>query len=240
VNSNVRQHHRVAAETPSEIANAFATSLQPSVCGSLVAGKCVSVSFAAAVRTACASLSPQTQRFAGPWAQARTAAVSQFVDPPPPERPCLRSSLCSGGGKYRWEEPWHPRGNCCPRTSFQACCLTLRCTRRSTAGFAVCCPRVNSNVSPRGRKEPHVSSVCHRIARCLLASATLSAAAAIAAPSSSPAEPPASAQTPKKRALPAAKLKDTPARWDRLDPGAIERASKSRAPKTPSFPAERP
>lgn len=36
---------------------------------------------------------------------------------------------------------------------------TLRCTRRSTAGFAVCCPRVNSNVmrhtqasSPRGRR----------------------------------------------------------------------------------------
>jgi hypothetical protein len=35
-----------------------------------------------------------------------------------------------------------------PRTS---ACLTLRCTRRATAGFASLRPRVNSDVRPHGR-----------------------------------------------------------------------------------------
>jgi len=85
-----------------------------------------------------------------------------------------------------------------------------------------------------------VSPVPHRIARCLLVCALLAAGASFAATPSPPAEPTASAAPPKQRSLPAKKKADAPVRWDRLDPGTIERASKGSAPKAPTFPAERP
>jgi len=75
-------------------------------------------------------------------------------------------------------------------------------------------------------------------ARCLLVCAASAVGASLAAQPSSSAEPAASARAPAKRSLPAKKV-EAPLQWDRLDPGTVERASKSRAAKTPSFPAER-
>jgi len=42
----------------------------------------------------------KAQRCTEPLVQVRTTAVSQFVEPPPPEPSSLRSSPCSGGGEY--------------------------------------------------------------------------------------------------------------------------------------------
>jgi len=85
-----------------------------------------------------------------------------------------------------------------------------------------------------------VSLVLHRIARCLLVCSALAAGLSFAAPASSSGKPGASAASPKKHSLPATKKSDTPVRWDRLDPSTIGRASKNRASKSPTFPAERP
>ncbi len=78
----------------------------------------------------------------------------------------------------------------------------------------------------------------HRIPRCLLVCAMLAVCWAIAAAPAFPAPSAASGVAPKKHPLPA-KKDGASQQWDRLDPGTIERASKSRAPKSPTFPAER-
>jgi hypothetical protein len=77
------------------------------------------------------------------------------------------------------------------------------------------------------------------VARCLLFAAALVVTAASATPPVASAEPAASAKAPQKSSLPSTKKADAPLRWDRLDPSTIERRSTNRAPKAPSFPAER-
>jgi hypothetical protein len=75
----------------------------------------------------------------------RTAAVSQFVVP-----------AC--GGRNTGGAGWSRRSSrkktrhhcciCCLHRLNQACCLTLRCSRPATAGFASLRRRLSSNVSP--------------------------------------------------------------------------------------------
>ena len=83
-----------------------------------------------------------------------------------------------------------------------------------------------------------MSLVRYHFARCLLVCAVSGVGASLAAQPAVSAESAASVRAPAKRSLPTRNV-DAPLHWDRLDPSTVERASKSGAAKTPSFPAER-
>jgi hypothetical protein len=78
-----------------------------------------------------------------------------------------------------------------------------------------------------------------QIARGLLICLSFAACAASAADPSHQAARQVPTTPELKRSMPDAKKSEAPMLWDRLDPGAIERAASSGAPKAPAFPAER-
>lgn len=76
------------------------------------------------------------------------------------------------------------------------------------------------------------------ITRYLLMAASVGAVVTLSAQAFPAGDAAASAHRSAKGAVPAKPQAQVPVRWDRLEPGTIERATKTDAPKAPSFPAE--